>query len=272
MTAIAKAIALLQNSKIMQNYIGKLAVLHNEHYDLELSQALSTRLSVPLYHSVDNKTPEDFFLSWRDGCLKLLDKELIKKGGLMVDIAPRQGEQRSWPAPKEGALAQAIGRKTRMVIDATTGWAQDSLHIFRMGYDLTCIERSPVMLELLTDAFLRLQRVDWVMKLALPVPKLIAGNAIEILVQLNDAPDCIYIDPMFPAKRKKSALPKKSMLILRDLLGDDLDREALFEAAFQATAKKVVVKSPDYALPLGGKPTQSFKSKLLRYDVYVKVP
>jgi len=254
----------------MHNYIGKLAVLHNEPYELALSKALSSRLSVPLYHSVDDKIPEDFFLSWRDGCLKLLDKEMLKKGGLMVEIEPRQGEQRSWPAPKEGALAQAIGRKTRTVVDATTGWAQDSLHIFRMGYELSCIERSPVMLELLKDALQRLERVDWVTRLALPVPKLMSGNAIDILAQLTDAPDCIYIDPMFPAKRKKSALPKKAMLILRDLLGDDMDREVLFEVALHATAKKVVVKSPDYALPLGGKPTQSFKSKLLRYDVYIK--
>ncbi|OQK18370.1 hypothetical protein AU255_11295 [Methyloprofundus sedimenti] len=254
----------------MYSYRGKLAVLHNEPYELALSQALSLRLSVPLYHSVDNKTPEDFFLSWRDGCLKLLDKELLKKGGLMVEIEPRQGEQRSWPAPKEGALAQAIGRKTRTVVDATTGWAQDSLHIFRMGYELSCIERSPVMLELLGDAFQRLERLDWVARLALPVPKLLPGDAIDILAQLTDSPDCVYIDPMFPVKRKKSALPKKAMLILRDLLGDDMDRAALFDVAWQATAKKVVVKSPDYALPLGGKPTQSFKSKLLRYDVYIK--
>jgi 16S rRNA (guanine1516-N2)-methyltransferase len=34
--------------------------------------------------------------------------------------------------------------------------------------------------------------------------------------------------------------------------------------------KRVVVKSPDYAEPLGGKPQQSFCSKLLRYDVYFK--
>ncbi|MBT6575809.1 MAG: class I SAM-dependent methyltransferase, partial [Gammaproteobacteria bacterium] len=61
-----------------------------------------------------------------------------------------------------------------------------------------------------------------------------------------------------------------SMLVLRDLLGDDMDKDALFDAALQATAKKVVVKSPGYASPLGGKPAQSFKSKLLRYDVYVK--
>jgi len=254
----------------MHKYIGKLAVLHNEQTDLALSQALSTRLAVPLYHSVDRFTTEDFFLSWRDGCLKLLDKELLKKGGLMVEIEPRYGEQRSWPAPKEGALAQAIGRKTKTVVDATTGWAQDSLHIFRMGYDLSCIERSPVMLELLTDAFLRLEQLDWVTRLTLASPELIAGNAINILPQLESSPDCIYIDPMFPAKRKKSALPKKSMLILRNLLGDDMDREALFEAALLATAKKVVVKSPDYAEPLGGKPAESFKSKLLRYDVYLK--
>ncbi len=256
--------------EIMHKYIGKLAVLHNEHADLALSQALSMRLAVPLYYSVDNFTAEDFFLSWRDGCLKLLDKELLKKGGLMVELEPRKGEQRSWPAPKEGALAQAIGRKTRTVVDATTGWAQDSMHIFRMGYDLTCMERSPVMLELLADAFLRLEQLDWVKSLALPIPKLMPGNAIVIFPQLASAPDCIYIDPMFPAKRKKSALPKKSMLILRDLLGDDIDKGALFEAALQTTAKKVVVKSPDYAEPLGGKPAQSFKSKLLRYDVYLK--
>jgi 16S rRNA (guanine1516-N2)-methyltransferase len=254
----------------MHNYLGKLAVLHNEQSELQLSQELALRLAVPLYHTVDKFTSEIFFLSWRDGCLKLLDKDLLKKGGLSVDIAPRNGEQRSWPAPKEGALAQAIGRKTRTVVDATTGWAQDSLHIFRMGYDVRCIERSPIMVELLKDAFVRLAVVDWVTRLSLSVPVLMSGNAIDILPQLAVAPDCIYIDPMFPQKRKKSALPKKSMLILRDLLGDDLDREALFDAALEATAKRVVVKSPDYASPLGGVPTESFKSKLLRYDVYIK--
>jgi len=250
-------------------YSDKLAVLSNVLLINE-SQALAKKLGVPLYESVHKKTAEDFFLTWREGELKLLDKDLLKKGGLSVDIQPRNGEQRSWPAPKEGALAQAIGRKTKTVIDATTGWAQDSLHIFRMGYDLRCIERSPIMLALLQDAFSRLEQVDWMQRLALSAPELLAGNAIEVLASLEDTPDCIYIDPMFPPKRKKSALPKKSMLILRDLLGDDMDREALFSAAFMATGKKVVVKCPAHAEPLGGKPTESFGSKLLRYDVYLK--
>ncbi|MGZ8233279.1 class I SAM-dependent methyltransferase [Methylobacter tundripaludum] len=249
----------------------KLAVLYQGQGDIQPFRQLAERLGVPLYESLNSDSPEEFFLTWRDGCLKLLDKELLKKGGLAVDIEPRNGEQRSWPAPKDGALAQALGRKTRTVVDATTGWAQDSLHIFRMGYELLCIERSPVMAELLADGFVRLAQLDWMQRLNLEPPRLLQGNAIELLASLEVQPDCIYLDPMFPPKRKKSALAKKSMMVLRDLLGDDQDKQLLFEAALNAAGKRVVVKSPDYAEPLGGKPSQSFQGKLLRYDVYLKL-
>jgi 16S rRNA (guanine1516-N2)-methyltransferase len=254
----------------VQKYTGKLAVLYQGQGDSLPFQQLAERLKVPLYQAVNDECPESFFLSWRDGCLKLLDKELLKKGGLIVDIEPRNGEQRSWPAPKDGALAHALGRKTRTVIDATTGWGQDSLHIFRMGYEVLCIERSPVMAELLRDGFNRLVELEWMQRLNLQSPRLLTGNAIELLAKLDAPPDCIYLDPMFPPKRKKSALPKKSMMVLRDLLGDDQDKEQLFAAALTAAGKRIVVKSPDYAEPLGGKPNESFHGKLLRYDVYFK--
>ena len=254
----------------MHKYSGKLAVLCQSLSYKEKAQELADRLVVPLYESIDKECPESFFLSWRDGCLKLLDKELLKKGGLVVDIEPRNGEQRSWPAPKQDALAQALGRKTKTVVDATTGWGQDSLHIFRMGYELVCIERSPVMVELLSDGFKRLDEQDWMQKLNLQPPQLLSGNAIDVLKNLDTVPDCIYLDPMFPPKRKTSALTKKSMVVLRDLLGDDQDKELLFGVALKTAGKRVVVKSPDYAQPLGGKPSESYQGKLLRYDVYHK--
>jgi 16S rRNA (guanine1516-N2)-methyltransferase len=258
-------------TKSSQQYIGKLGVLYSGQGDSQPYQQLAERLGVPLYESLNSDNPEDFYLSWRDGCLKLLDaRSPIQRGGLAVDIEPRNGEQRSWPAPKDGALAQALGRKTRTVVDATTGWGQDSLHIFRMGYDLLCIERSPVMVELLTDGFNRLAQLDWMQRLNLEPPRLLQGNAIDLLADLESQPDCIYLDPMFPPKRKKSALAKKSMMVLRDLLGDDQDKEQLFEVALKATGKRIVVKSPDYAESLGGKPSQIFQGKLLRYDVYLK--
>ncbi len=254
-------------------YQGKLAVWYPGQGDLDAYQALAAQLDVPLLEGVPTqlmRVNESFFLTWRESSLKLLDKELLNKGGMLVEIEPRPGEQRSWPAPKDGALAQAIGRKTKTVVDATTGWAQDSLHLFRMGYHVTCIERSPVMQALLSDALLRLQQLDWVQRLQLQVPQLVCDDAIARLAALEVTPECIYIDPMFPPKRKKSALAKKSMTILHDLLGDDMDKNALFAAAWEAAGKRVVVKSPEYAEPLGAKPSASYAGKLLRYDVYLK--
>ncbi len=254
----------------------KLGILYPGQGDILPFQQLAERLGVPLYQAWSKENQESFFLSRQDDCLKLFDtlaatdRSPLQKSGLTVDIEPRNGEQRSWPAPKDGALPQALGRKTKTVVDATTGWGQDSLHIFRMGYELLCIERSPVMAELLADGFMRLAQQDWMQRLNLCPPLLLQGNAIDLLANLENPPDCIYLDPMFPPKRKKSALAKKSMMVLRELLGDDQDKEELFEAALKATGKRVVVKSPDYATPLGGKPSQSFQGKLLRYDVYLK--
>ena len=49
-----------------------------------------------------------------------------------------------------------------------------------------------------------------------------------------------------------------------------MDKDQLFNVALQAAGKRVVVKSPDDAEPLGGKPSDSYSGKLVRYDVYLK--
>jgi 16S rRNA (guanine1516-N2)-methyltransferase len=249
-----------------------IAVLYEGTSDIKPYQQLAAHLDIPLISAleVNNHQNLQFFLGWRDSCLSLIDKANVNKSGLTVEIEHRQGEQRSWPIGKTGALAQALGRKTKTVVDATAGWGQDSLAMFRMGYEVQCIERSPIMAELLADGLDRLSQLDWLRQLNLSPPKLIQGDAIDILSNLPSQPDCIYLDPMFPPKRKKSALAKKAIMVLRDLVGDDVDKEELFATAFKAAGKRVVVKSPDYAEPLGGKPSESFHGKLLRYDVYLK--
>ncbi len=249
----------------------KLAVLYEGQGDPVLFRQLATRLDIPLISSADLNlnNAQLLFLSWRGGSLSLLDRESINKRGLTVEIEHRPGEQLSWPIAKTGALARALGRKTKTIVDATAGWGQDSLAMFRMGYVVLSIERSPIMAELLADGFGRLAKLDWMQQLELTPPHLLTGNAIEILERLPEQPDCIYLDPMFPPKRKKSALAKKAIMVLRDLVGDDMDKEQLFATAFKVAGKRVVVKSPDYAEPLGGKPSESFHGKLLRYDVYL---
>jgi 16S rRNA (guanine1516-N2)-methyltransferase len=139
-----------------------------------------------------------------------------------------------------------------------------------MGYEVTFIERSPLMAALLADGLTRLAQEPWLRALSLPPPCLMVGDAIHLLATLPNPPDCIYLDPMFPPKRKKSALAKKAMQVLHDIIGQDSDKQTLFAAAWQAAGKRVVIKSPNDAEPLGGKPSLSFQSKLVRYDVYLK--
>lgn len=249
--------------------MSSVAVLSDDPLDSR-SQALADKLALPICPNNEIVISRfDFFLCYRDGCLKLLDKQTLKKGGLFVEIDPRPGEQHSYPAPKRDLLAQAVGKKSETIVDATAGWAQDSLNLFRMGYQVISIERSSIMAALISDGYQRLSQKDWVQRRNLTPPKLLVGDAIELLANLPEKPDCIYLDPMFPPKRKQSAATRKSMAILRDILGHDFDRQELFDLAIVATGRRVVVKSPDYAEPLSGKPTESFQGKLLRYDVYI---
>ncbi|HSD97968.1 MAG TPA: class I SAM-dependent methyltransferase, partial [Sulfuricaulis sp.] len=81
--------------------------------------------------------------------------------------------------------------------------------------------------------------------------------------------EVIYLDPMFPPKRKKSAAVKKEMRLLRDLVGDDPDAKELLEISRHVALDRVVVKRPDHAPPLAPDPSMSLAGKLVRYDVYL---
>jgi 16S rRNA (guanine1516-N2)-methyltransferase len=96
------------------------------------------------------------------------------------------------------------------------------------------------------------------------------GQATELLSNWpKDKPDAIYLDPMFPHK-KKSALVKKEMRLFQHLLGPDDDADRLLEPAIQLAQKRVVVKRPDYAPFLADKkPSMQIKSKKHRFDVYL---
>jgi len=252
---------------VLKNDQKVFVLLENNNPQVE---SLSKQLEIPLITQKQIDSHRDgFFLAWRDNKLALFDIKSPKKG-MSVEFDARSMEQPSWPAPKTGTLAQAIGKKTKTVVDATAGWGQDSFHVFRMGYQIVSIERSKIMAALLGDGFERLGNQSWIQQLNLKSPKLIVGNAIEILQNLEYIPDCIYLDPMFPAKRKKSALAKKPLVVLKGIVGEDEDKKDLFACALQVAGKRVVVKSPNYAEPLGGKPDLSFAGKLVRYDVYFK--
>ncbi len=164
-------------------------------------------------------------------------------------------------------LARAIGKKNRTVLDATAGYCQDALLLALMGFHVTAIERSPVVAVLARDGLQRFaahtgtkpaHRID-----------LVTGDARALLPAAATRPDTIYLDPMFPPKRKKSAAVKKEMRLLRELVGDDPDALELLEISRRVALDRVVVKRPDDAPPLAPGPSMSLPGKLVRYDVYL---
>jgi len=106
---------------------------------------------------------------------------------------------------------------------------------------------------------------------------LIHTDAVSYMQSLSEKekPDVIYLDPMFP-DRKKSAKVKKEMQVLQALLGHEtpLETEKLFEAALNCAQQSVVVKRPKLAPCISQKlkPHHILQGKTCRFEVFSRLP
>ncbi|MEE9354430.1 MAG: class I SAM-dependent methyltransferase, partial [Methylococcaceae bacterium] len=175
------------------------------------------------------------------------------------------------------AIAKAIGLKsgvTPEVLDVTAGLGGDAFVLATLGCKLTLIERSPIVACLLEDAIERASLNNDFQHILQQGFKLIHTDANAYLRDIDShnveaCPDVIYIDPMYP-DRKKSALVKKDMQILQRLHLQNDEPAELLENAMLVANKRVVVKRPVQAEPLNERAiSTSIKSKKTRYDVYV---
>ncbi len=171
-------------------------------------------------------------------------------------------------------LARAVGIKGGLrpsIIDATAGFGYDSFVLASLGCEVIMVERSPVISLLLTDA---LRRASCEKKLAQTVARMTPVNAdsINYLKSSKKHVDTIYLDPMYP-HAEKSALKKKEMRILRQLVGPDRDGKELFLTAMACAKKRVVVKRPLKAPAIvdNRKRAADFtvRMKKHRFDVYL---
>lgn len=173
------------------------------------------------------------------------------------------------------AIAKAIGIKGKEsinVLDATAGMGVDSFVMASVGAKVLMLERSQIISALLDNALLRASADNIAICENM---SLLQVDAIDYL-QTNNAVDLqidtVYLDPMFPHK-KKSALVKKEMRAFQLLLGADTDSDHLFAAAVNYRPKRIVVKRPANAPYLKSatvnKPTMEISSKKHRFDVYL---
>lgn len=155
---------------------------------------------------------------------------------------------------------------TPSIVDCTAGLGEDSLLLAATGFEVTLFERDEVIAALLEDALSRAAKDD---ELAPIVARmhLCQGDSIAGLAQLANKPDVVFLDPMFPQKRK-SAATKKKFQLLHHLEQPCQEEDELLRAALAAATRKVVVKRPAKGAYLAGvKPSHSIQGKAVRYDV-----
>ena len=170
-------------------------------------------------------------------------------------------------------LAKAVGMKSnknRTIIDATAGLGYDAFILASLGANVTLIERSKIMHNLLQEGISEAKSFGGEISGIINRMNLIFGDSKFILPDL--LPEVILIDTMYK-DRKKTALVKNDMRLVRDIVGSDSDYIQLIEVALNQASNRVVIKQPRYADQIDNiKPySHQILGKTIRYDVYMTI-
>jgi len=166
-------------------------------------------------------------------------------------------------------VVRAIG-EARTVVDATAGLLGDSFLLAAAGCRVTAVERSPVVYALAADGLVRARRDARLAALIGDRLELVQADArrwLEERIGTDAAPDAVLIDPMFPPKQKKSALPRKEMVVLREAVGGDTDAGELLAVARRCARLRVALKRGDDSEELA-KPEWTIGGTTVRFDVW----
>ena len=179
---------------------------------------------------------------------------------------------------KKEMIAKAVGLSGEFslnILDATCGLGGDAFIMASLGGNITMTERVAEVYALVKDAIKQAEEwgrnTDPELIAIINRMNLINADAKEYMLTVSQTcrPDVIYLDPMFPP-RKKSAKVKKDMSVFHNLGGTDNDSHEMLPLALSCALKRVVVKRPRVAPTLSSKKANySFKGKSNRYDVYI---
>jgi 16S rRNA (guanine1516-N2)-methyltransferase len=195
----------------------------------------------------------------------------VARSELVVDfVGGAVGHRFRSGGGRDHALLKATGVSKAQhptVIDATAGLGRDSFLLATLGAKVTLLERSAEVHDLLLRGLETARATSEQLAEIVGRMTLIHGDAREILPGLQA--DVVMVDPMHPPRRK-TALVKKEMRLLRLLVGTDPDVSELMQAALASSCRRVVLKWPLRADPIAGlrRPSYQIMGKTVRYDVF----
>jgi 16S rRNA (guanine1516-N2)-methyltransferase len=214
-----------------------------------------------------------YSLQMKDRQLGLVDHDHPDMTPVVIDfVGGKTAYRRKYGHAGGEAISKAVGIKKGHrpnIVDATAGWGRDAFVLATLGCRVHMIERADVIAQLLEDALRRAKQDEKIGTIIQDNLSLTCGESRQELLHTPFEPEVIYLDPMFPQK-EKSALVKKDMRMLQEVIGQDEDADALLKLALTIATNRVVVKRPDYAGFLAAiKPNTSIKTKKHRFDIYL---
>jgi 16S rRNA (guanine1516-N2)-methyltransferase len=244
---------LTTNNKIIISYSGR------DNYKNALE--LSAKIGVPLQQK---QTTEAICLLVTFSGLQVIAPQ-ISKTPFELDLLKLIADFKQQQDIKKHPLSMAVGLKKRkcLIYDMTAGFMKDSCLLASLGHRVVAIEKNPIVYEIARSAQEKIK--DSVPDLDLSI---INADSIKFI---NEKPDIILLDPMFP-KCKKTALVKKPMQILQVLTENDQQNESqLMNAALQNATSKVVVKRPNKGPYINEKKPdlQITNNQSTRFDIYL---
>ena len=158
--------------------------------------------------------------------------------------------------------------KNRNIVDATAGLGYDAFILASLGAKVTLIERSKEMYEILQNGINEATSFGGEIERIINRMDLLLGDSKDILVKLS--PEVVMIDTMYK-DRKKTALVKNNMRLVREIVGPDSDYVELLEIALNCAKNRVVLKQPRYADPIREirKCSHQILGKTIRYDIFM---
>lgn len=235
-------------------------VLNAVGYDKEELKEKAEAIAHRLNYQVDQNANPCLFLTEEKIALKLPNFSLLN-----ADFSSALWKKRKNEGKKQGLVRACKPASGIKIIDATAGWGRDSAVLASFGAEVLMLERHPALALLLEDALERRNPLD-TPQLQLTLKHADAQSYLKALKE-EAYPDVIYVDPMHP-ERNKSALVKKDLQALQQIIGFNQDALALIHTAITRVKQRVVVKWPQKSAPLLP-PAFSIEGKTVRFDVYV---
>ena len=249
-------------------------------------KALSQELSLPLASEIRDSA--GVLCVSRDRLSVVFKDASGEESELQVDWSRLDTASQAGGSLRQPLIRAVLGRKRpcsgTVVLDCTAGLGRDAWILAALGCSVVAVERHPLIYALLRDSLARAgiyhpaatRRMRLCHAEAREILTVLAvrnkGEAVGAPAGFLPAPDAVYLDPMFPGHEKRKTAEKKSMRLLRTLVGGlESDQSELLGLSLAAARSRVILKRPEKApVLLSGavRPLHQIHGRGMRFDIY----